>query len=183
MRPLNRHGSATTLKTGRPRGGWTLVEMLVTIAVIALLLAPILSAIRTLLVTQQSSTGLLVLARTIGETGRQFARDGEQSSDLRSEGQKLTFVAGATEIVWDWSRGALQRTEQGHSRQTFAFPTGSQIGVQRLEGGLVELRIAVPAPQVGVSGRTVGVQTETGGHSVAPESVYRFVARIGTVKK
>jgi prepilin-type N-terminal cleavage/methylation domain-containing protein len=162
------------------RSGWSLIEMLVTISLIAILMAPIVAAIRSLLVTQQASTELLLLARAVGEAGRQFARDGERATAVQTADSRVTFQQGAVAVVWDWSQGPLERTEQNRDRQRFPFPRDSRITARSLEGQLVELRIVAPAAQVAVSGLSVSMESASSGPVVAPAATYRLMTRLAT---
>lgn len=171
MRSLRTDSSSRGQQT--MRSGWTLVEMLVTISLIAILMTPLLAAIRTLLVIQGTTAELVTLARVVGEAGRQFARDGETARAVKSEPGRLTFERTGSNVVWDWSRGSLERTEQGRARQRFGFPPRSRFAAAGVEGQLIELRVIAPADQRAASGRSVSSES-----SVAPETTYRLMARL-----
>lgn len=163
--------TAASHRGSSTRSGWTLVEMLVTISLVAILMTPLLAAIRTLLVIQGTTTELLTHARVVGEAGRQFARDGETARSAKREERRVTFERPGTVVVWDWSRGALERTEQGHGRQRFRFPLRSRFAVTAIDDRLIELRIIAPADERAVSGRAVSQPS-----SLAPEATYRLMA-------
>jgi Flp pilus assembly protein TadG len=176
---------------GRGRGGKTLIEMLVIITLLAALLAPSLAVIRTLLQTQRSAEALLVISRTVGELGRQWARDahgarsvttGAGAAGGRDVGGQVTRVelVSAEEVVtaWDWSSGELVRTVGGKQRREFAFTAGTRFAVRVEAGRLVELLVEVPAERRQVNGAVVAGSGAEGLPANLPVVPYRFVGRM-----
>jgi Tfp pilus assembly protein FimT len=176
-------------RSGRRRRGKTLIEMLVIISLFATLLAPCLAVIRTLLQTQRSAEALLEISRTVGELGRQWARDAHGARTVKSDARAAAAeepgtARGATRVelvsaegrvtAYDWSSGALVRTVGGKQRREFAFTTGTRFAVWVEAGRLVELRVEVPAERRQVNGAVIGGSAPEG----LPVVPYRFVGRM-----
>ena len=173
-------------RAGRGRGGKTLIEMLVIISLFATLLAPCLAVIRTLLQTQRSAEALLEISRTVGELGRQWARDAHGARTVTTgagaAGDTVTRVelvsAEGVVTAYDWSSGELVRTVGGKQRREFAFTAGTRFAVRVEAGRLVELLVEVPAERRQVNGEVVGGWGAVGRPESLPVVPYRFVGRM-----
>jgi Tfp pilus assembly protein FimT len=173
-------------RSGRRRGGKTLIEMLVIITLFATLLAPCLAVIRTLLQTQRSAEALLDISRTVGELGRQWARDAHgartATTGAGAAGDTVTRVelvsAEGVVTAYDWSSGTLVRTVGGKQRREFAFTKGTRFAVRVEAGRLVELLVEVPAERRQVNGEVIGGSGPEGLPANLPVVPYRFVGRM-----
>ncbi len=178
---------------GCGRGGKTLIEMLVIISLFATLLAPCLAVIRTLLQTQRSAEALLEISRTVGELGRQWARDAHGARSVKSDARAAAAeepgtARGATRVelvsaegvvtAYDWSSGELVRTVGGKQRREFAFTAGTRFAVRIEAGRLVELLVEVPAERRQVNGEVIGGSGAEGRPANLPVVPYRVVGRM-----